>query len=145
MRSLLTVVREILNGAEKIPELPEDGLIATNGEGRPISVMMDGATFKKLARLQTLIRHEQKKAEMPDMDVVRQTAEGLGKTVSDILASSLGVQEDATSDIMMLERLMVAIVRDACPQESERMGVRYLADISYKVHAIEAPTRRFLD
>ena len=145
MRTLLPVIVAVLNGEEDIPELPNDQLQALQNQGQPIPGSVNQKTFQKIARLQTLIFKEQEKAEIPDMKVLRQTCTESGQDFVTVMARSLSVQEDATSNIMMLERLIVEVVREACPVECERFGVRYFADISLRVFFGESPSQRFLD
>jgi len=128
-----------------IPELRSDRLVAYQGKGEPISGSIEIATFLKIARLQTLIVMEQEKAELPELDTLRQVVVEKGQNFATVMSRSLMVQEDATNNVIMLERLIVAIVRDACAEECERFGVRYLADISGRVHFSEAPQGRFMD
>jgi hypothetical protein len=135
MRSLLSVVIAVLNDEQIIPELPNNKIVAYQNRGQPIAGHVNNSrAFLKVARLQTIIVQEQEKSELPE--VIESTSSA---------SAALMVQEDATHTIMMLERLIVQIVRDAYPSESERFGVRYVADIGMGIFYTEAPQRRFLD
>ncbi|MES2314966.1 MAG: hypothetical protein V4524_03490 [Patescibacteria group bacterium] len=145
MRTLLAVIVAVLNGEENIPELPNDQLQAFQNQGQPIPGSVNGEVFHKIARLQTLIFREQEKAGIPDMEVLKQMCAESHQDFATVMARSLSVQEDATANIMMLERLIVGVVREACPRECDRFGVRYYADISLRIFFGESPQRRFLD
>jgi hypothetical protein len=145
MRSLLLIIVSVLNGDETITELPDGQLVAFQDRGKPINGMVDQTVLLKVARLQTLIVKEQEKAEIPEMEALKALCAQTGKDFATVMAQSMEVQEDATSNIMMLERLIVEIVRDACPAECERFGVRYVADISMRIFFSEAPQGRFMD
>lgn len=145
MRSLLSIIVSVLNGEATIPELPTDKLAAYKDKGTLIPGSIELLVFLKIARLQTLIVMEQDKAELPEMDTLRQVVTESGQDFATVMARSLTVQEDTTHNIMMLERLIVGLVRDACAEECERFGVRYIADVSGRVHFSEAPQRRFMD
>ena len=145
MRSLLSIVVSILKSDESIPELPNDELVAFQHHGKPINGTVKLVTLLKIARLQTLIVREQEKAEIPEMESLKAVCAQTGKDFATVMAQSLVVQEDTTSNIIMLERLIVETIRDAYPMECERFGVRYVADVSGRIHFSEAPQRRFMD
>jgi len=145
MRTLLPIIVSVLNNDENIPELPDDQLVAFQGHGQPIPGPINQIEFNKIARLQTLIIREQEKASIPEMDVLKETCAENNLDFGNAMAQALSVQEDATSNIMMLERLIVEVVRNACPKECDRFGVRYFADISLRVFFAESPHQRFLD
>lgn len=145
MRSLITVITSVLNSDEDIPGLPSDRLVAFSNCGQPIPGTIDQTSFLKIARLQTLIVQEQEKAEIPGVDALKQAAEQNHQDFASTMAASLSVKDDATSNTIMLERLIVLIVRDACPAECERFDVRYVADVSMQVFFCEIPQQRFLD
>ncbi len=145
MRSLLSVIVSVLNNEQNIPELPDDQLVAFQNKGQPITGSINGTAFNQIARLQTLIVQEQEKAQLPEIATLKAIGAESRQDFGSTMASALSVQEDTTQNIIMLERLIVAIVRDACPSESERLGVRYVADISLRIFFAEAPQRRFLD
>ena len=145
MRTLLPVIVSVLNGDENIPELPDDQLLAFQNIGQPIQGVVDQKTFLKIARLQSLIVREQQRAAIPEMATLKQVAAQNRTDFPTFMANALSVQEDATSNIMMLERLIVESVREARPEECERFGVRYFADTSIRVFFAEAPRNRFLD
>lgn len=145
MRTLITIIAEILNSVENIPDLPPDKLIALQNHGKPIPGNVNNVTLLKIARLQTLIVKEQKKSGMPEIDTLKQTATETGGDLLSTLATSMDVREDTVLNIVMLERLIVEIVRNACPEECERFGVIYSANISMRVSYHEEPQRRFLD
>ena len=144
MRTLLPIIVSVLNGDKNIPELPNDQLVAFQNTGQPIQGIVDQNTFLKIARLQSLIVREQRRSGIPEMETLKQVANQNGTDFPTVMANALSVQEDATSNIMMLERLIVESVREARPEECERFGVRYFADVSIRVFFAEAPQNRFM-
>lgn len=61
------------------------------------------------------------------------------------LANALGVMEDATRRIVMIERLIVEIVHEAVPTECERLNVLYCVNMKLEVLWRVSPQQRFLD
>ena len=145
MRSLIVIITSVLNSDETIPELPPDQLIAFNNQGKPIPRLVDRASLLKIARLQTLIVKERERSNVPEINNLKQIADQSGQNFGTTLAKSLAIQEDTVAIIMMIERLIVEIVRSACPEVCERFGVGYVADISTRVYFSESSQRRFLD
>ena len=145
MRTLLSTIVAVLNGEADMPELPNGQLRAYQNQGQPIPGSVSREALQKVARLQTLIFKEQEKARIPEVDEIQQMCTESKQPFAVVMARSMSVQEDATSNIMMLERLIVEVVRDACPSECDRFGVRYFADISGHIFFGESPQQRFLD
>jgi hypothetical protein len=138
MRSLTVLIAATLSEEEEIPELPNDTLRPLCSPGILVAKEIEIGLALKIARLQTLIFLEQEKGEIPDYA----TISSKGPTV---MANYLAVQEDATSNIIMLERLIVGIVRDAFPKEAERFSVRYFLSAERNLLCAEAANGRYLD
>ncbi len=132
MRSLSLVIRSVLNGDLVIPELPGDKLLAFQECGTPIGSSADSAVLLKVARLQTLIVKEREKGEIPEMKTLKSLAR-IGGGLARIKNAAMAVRDDTASNIIMLERLIVEIVRDACPREGERFGVTYSLDSDMRI------------
>ena len=145
MNSLISIITAVLRGDETISELPGDQLYAFEGTGKPFDFQFSTEAFLKIVRLQTLIFLEQERAGIPSVDAIKQMCSVSGQTFDVVMVRSLQTQEDATRNIIMLERLIVGLVREVCPAECERFGVRYVADISARVCWCQAPDQRFLD
>lgn len=103
------------------------------------------AVFRKLARLQTLAFQAHEKSEMPSYEVIKSVVEVTGGNTPQTMADSLGVQEDVTRRIMMIERLIVEVVRESVPAECERNDVEYFAHVSGVIMRRPIKHRRFLD
>ncbi len=139
--SFLQTVLAVLTGQDEISELPSDKLIAlTNGE--PIERRLSQEDLHKIIRLQTLIVHEQERGAMFEQGGL---PEEDGQDTQNVMAQYLAVQEDATARVIMLERLIVELVREAVPAECERFDVRYSVNLSLEVLRSRVSHHRFLD
>ena len=143
--SFLTTLLAVLGDQPEIENLPNDKLIALDYEGYRLDRNTAWPVFHKVARLQTLCFHSHKEAQMPDLVEIKQMASVMGGSILEIMANSLGTQEDATRRIMMLERLIVEIVRDVVPAEIEQFDVDYIAHIDGVIVRRPVQQRRFLD
>lgn len=123
----------VLGNQTIIQELPNDKLIAFDCKGDSIEGEVSPAIFFQIARLQTLSSQAQEDAEMPSTEAIGQIAKETDVPFGVAGTNALHVQEDATHRSMMIERLIVEVVREACPAESRQFGVQYLAHISGKI------------
>jgi hypothetical protein len=138
MRSLVGLITAVLADEGEISELPTGELYPIDNEGVVVAESIEVTVALKIARLQTLIFREKEKGEMPETSMLPFYGPAA-------MASFLSVQEDATANIMMLERLIVEVVREAFPRESERFGVRYFLTSQRHLLCAESPQRRTLD
>lgn len=142
--SFPAILAAVLGNQPVIAELPNDNLVAFNCEGNSIDGEVSPALLLKVVRLQTLISQAQEDAEMPSTEAIQQIAD---ETNVEFFVASINashVQEDATHRMMLLERLIVEVVREACPAECGQFDVQYLAHISRKI--IRRPiNKRFND
>lgn len=143
--SFLTTLMAVLSDQNEIENLPNDKLIASNHESNPIKQVVPTTVLIKIARLQTLAFQAHNKSKMPNCDVIKSIAEVTGSNTAQTMADSLGVQEDATRRIIMIERLIVEVVREAIPAECERNDVEYFANTNGLIMRRPINYRRFLD
>jgi hypothetical protein len=143
--SFLATLTAVLSGQDKIENLPQDKLIATNHMGDPIQHIVPVSVFLKLARLQTLAFQAYEKSEMPSYGTVKSVVEVTGGNTAQTMANSLEIQEDAARRITMIERLIVEVVREAIPAECEQNDVEYFAHVSGVIMRRPSNNRRILD
>lgn len=143
--SFLATLTAVLSGQDEIENLPNDRLIGFDYLGDPVEQTVPMSVFLKLARLQTLSFQAHEKSEMPSYEVVKNVVEVTGGNAAQTITDSLGVQEDDTRRIMMIERLIVEVVREAIPAECERNDVEYFAHVSGVIMRRPINNRRFLD
>lgn len=143
--SFLATLTAVLSGQDKIENLPQDRLIASDYIGDPVKQIVPVSVFLKIARLQTLAFQAHEKSELPSYEAVKSVAEVTGGNTAQTMANSLGVQEDATHRIMMIERLIVEVVHEAIPAECERNDVEYFAHVSGVIMRRPINHRCFLD
>lgn len=146
--TFLETIVAILSDQPVIDTLPNDKLNVFD-IGKPIGGRrLPMNVLQRLARLQTLIVRAQSMGEMPATDVMeglQDPGERTQLSQLDAMAAALGIQEDSTRRIMMLERLIVEIVREAVPTECERLDVRYCVNMQLEVLWSPSPRQRFLD
>lgn len=137
----------VLSDQPEIDTLPANKLNVFD-MGEPIGMRLPHSILKRIVRLQTLIVREQQKGEMPKVDVMEgleTPAERTHFSQLSAMANALGIMEDGTRRIMMIERLIVEIVREAVPTECERLDVRYCVNMQLEVLWSKSPQQRFLD
>ena len=142
MRSFIQIIVATLQEEEEIVELPTPQLIGINddkamllGRDIPPNVML------KLARLQTLKIKEAERGEMPEFDELK----AMGGNTIMAMSGSLGILEDSTRRIIMLERLIVEVVREAFPTECDRLDVEYMLHPQKGILFVPTKRQRFLD
>ena len=136
--NFISTITAILTDQTDIKSLPNDELRpfeSNHGEKTAKDISPFGK--RKIARLQTLILHEHERGKMPEH----------GEAPMDILAmaNALGIQEDSTRRIMMMESLITEIVREEIPAETERFDVIYFLKHDWNLYRYPIPERRFLD
>lgn len=143
--SFLATLMAVLSDQDEIENLPNDKLIASELIGEPLESAVTMPIFLKIARLQTLAFRAHEIGEMPSFDSITQISGTTGGDAAKTIADSLGVKEDATRRIMMIERLIVEIVREAVPAECERNNVEYFGHLSGVIMRRATNSQRFLD
>ena len=138
MRSLITVITDILNSESEIPEIENLALKRPPKDGQTVVGTVDKPLFRKVARLQTLIVKEDEKSEPLSDEQIENEASRTGTHHVVVLGKSQFVARDAASNIKMLSRLIVEVIRETCPAECERFEVRYIACSDFRIYAIEA-------
>jgi len=142
--SFLFTLLAVLSDEEDILALSHDRLITSYRMGDPAAEVTK-KTLLKLTRLQTLCFQAHETGEMPELNVMEQMASETGSGVADVMANSLGTQEDMTHRVMMLERLMVEVVREAVPAECDKFEVQYYVCDGGTIMSHPIERRRFLD
>jgi len=143
--SFLSTLVAVLSNQAEIAELPNDKLNAFTCEGPTIEGELPKDVFHKIARLQTLIMLSHENARMPDYKTTQQIADETGVDFITAGANALATSEDATHRVIMLERLIVEVVREAFPKECSYFDVRYLARLDQKIVRLPVQQLRFLD
>lgn len=144
MRFIETLLA-VLNQQEEIPDLPSNQLTVIDQRGTRVSAQLSCKHILQIARLQTLAFRASKSGELPTHTDITAQARETGGQYLNLAASLLTVQEDATRRVMMLEGLIIEIVRQIVPAESERFDVRYFVNEQRHLLWIPSPPRRFLD
>lgn len=142
--SFPSILVAVLTGQPEITELPNNRLVASDQNGVALEEKIPRDLLFKIARLQTLSAQARKDAEIPSFEDAKQIAEETGAGFIVTGTNALGVQEDATHRIMMIERLIVEIVREAFPAECGQFDVHYAAHISGRIIRCPTQSRRFL-
>jgi hypothetical protein len=143
--SFLATLLAVLGDQPEIENLPDNQLIASDHEGERLDKVATRPIFRKIARLQTLCFRAHEDARMPELDATKEIAATTGGSTAEIMANALGIQEDSTRRIMMLERLIVELVREAVPAEIERLDVEYVAHVDAVIMRRPIRRQRFLD
>lgn len=143
--SFLSTLLAVLSDEEDIPALPHDRLITSYRMGDPVKAEVTRRILLKLTRLQTLCFQVYETGEMPELDAMKQMASETGSGIADVRANSLGTQDDMACRIMMLERLMVEVVREAVPAECDKFEVQYYVHADGTIMRRPIERRRFLD
>ncbi|MDR3558487.1 MAG: hypothetical protein P4L61_03070 [Candidatus Pacebacteria bacterium] len=142
MRSFLQIITAVLQDEPEIAELPTSKLIGINdGKATLLGRDIPQDVMFKLARLQTLKVKEAERGEMPELDELK----AIGGDTKVAMASSLGILEDSTRRIIMLERLIVEVVREAFPTECDRLDVEYMLHPQKGIIFVPTKRQRFLD
>ena len=131
--SFLNTLIAILNDQPNIAELPNDKLIAFTHVGVAVQQEISTQLLIKIARLQTLCVRAQEEGEMSDYEGEKQIASETGQNIQEAMAKSLGLSEDLTHRLTMLERIIVEVMREAFPSEFEHFDVAYYAHISGQI------------
>lgn len=137
--SFLSTLMAVLNDQQEILQLPNNKLVAYNIDGDPISKEIPISFVLKLARLQTLIDKADEDTPLPSFEETEQIAEATGGDFVSAMTNSMFANDDKLLRVMMLKRIIVEVVRDAYPAESEHFDVEYFAHINRSV--VRRPTR----
>lgn len=143
--SFLATLLAVLGDQPEIENLPNNQLIASDYEGERLDKESTRPIFHKIARLQTLCFRAYEDAQMSELDTIKEITATTGGSTAEIMDNALRIQEDATRRIMMLERLIVELVREAIPAEIERLNVEYVAHIDAVLMRRPIQRQRFLD
>ena len=145
MSSFVEILQLILTDAKEIKGLADDELIAHDYPATMVRWRLSPDTFYRLARLQTLKAREFERGAMPDISGIKQVVVETGKDTAEVMSRSIAVSEDSLRRVMLLEQLIVEIVREAIPAESENLGVEYFVGPSADVYFRPLAEHRFLD
>ncbi|MDE2038277.1 MAG: hypothetical protein KGI69_03600 [Patescibacteria group bacterium] len=125
--SLITIVRLILEDRMRIDELPSDEfIVTTRPDAVPLKYHLSVSLARKLSRLQTLKARVYERCPVPSEREIEHAAIMTCKDAGQVERCHQAVQEDAMRVQAMIEQIMVELVRQAFPQEFERMGAVYL-------------------
>ncbi len=126
--SFLEKVVAILLNMNEISGLNFDDLIALE-TGEPIGGKVEGPILMILMRLQTMIVQECEKGSRPEgadeFFGLEPEADESGAATSIASANALKLYDDTTARVLMLERIITEVIRQAIPTECERFGARY--------------------
>jgi hypothetical protein len=139
IRSLIQVIRAVLNDEELIPELPDENLCLFGVEGTIIYRTVPKGLFLRVARFQTLI---ERKREIVcgdrHFDLLKGEDCAVGQSFFLAISNAEAVSADTDSIISMLEGLITECVRDFYPHEYDLCNFYYV-DFDRNLYRKEAP------